>query len=464
VAVSLAVSDAGHSQAQLHVGGELVAASTLLTPVPPNPTQVLLVGMSCAGLPTCGTCLALPGCHWCPGASLCGSAPANSSGSGNSSKQCSGCHSQLAQCGAPSSGDGGVLVRNVGFQGTVDELAQHATPLPDSLLRRLARFRAPLLSRVEAQVGSSVSTSVSTPWVAVESAGSSPVLPSSTEAAATTGEVGGGGMSWPLPFPPVNAALQLPFVNDTMLGYSPASTPVVHSVWPPRGNKGDVLTLRGSGFSPSPHHIYNQVRLGAVPCTVVAASVFHIRCVVDATLLGPVAVAVTVRSTPGAAVASQAAAETPASALGAAFNVPPAVWAASLNLSAVGAAAVRLGLSFHFVPTLSAVSPSSGSVLGGTLLCLHGTGLMAAALALSVAVGGAPCVITHVAEGTILCRSPPQERGGAAQVDVCLHMSTPTLSASPSCMRGGFQYAHSLTPTVGSVMQQPAFTGGGGCC
>ena len=69
-------------------------------------------------------------------------------------------------------------------------------------------------------------------------------------------------------------------------------------------------------------------------------------------------------------------------------------------------------LSFCLPPTVSAVSPSSGSIKGGTIISLTGTGFTGAT---SVTVGGVPCAsVTVVSPTSITCTTPPGTSEGAS--------------------------------------------------
>lgn len=106
----------------------------------------------------------------------------------------------------------------------------------------------------------------------------------------------------------------------------------------------------------------------------------------------------------------------------------------------------------HVDPTISAIAPSSGSILGGTTLTINGTGFLAGA---SVNVGGASCApVTLVSSTQITCVTPAGSLG-AANVEVT-NVDTGTTAST-----GAFTYNAISTPTVGGTSPAGGLSTGG---
>jgi len=93
-------------------------------------------------------------------------------------------------------------------------------------------------------------------------------------------------------------------------------------------------------------------------------------------------------------------------------------------------------------PTLTAVSPASGPVAGGTAVTLTGTNFAAGA---TVTIGGSPATSVVVAGATSITAVTPAGAAGARDVTV-------TVSGQAATRTGGFTYtASTVTPTLSSV-------------
>ena len=75
---------------------------------------------------------------------------------------------------------------------------------------------------------------------------------------------------------------------------------------------------------------------------------------------------------------------------------------------------------FTIIPTLSSVSPSSGSLAGGTEITIAGSGLAAFDGLATVYVGGSRCTVTAVSSDAITCITPAK---GAGTYDVKVYLS-----------------------------------------
>ena len=65
-------------------------------------------------------------------------------------------------------------------------------------------------------------------------------------------------------------------------------------------------------------------------------------------------------------------------------------------------------MNFEVFPEIRHIEPSAGSVNGGTLLTIDGTGFVSDGLGgkVSVEVGDMPCEIVKISETKIICKTP----------------------------------------------------------
>jgi hypothetical protein len=103
-------------------------------------------------------------------------------------------------------------------------------------------------------------------------------------------------------------------------------------------------------------------------------------------------------------------------------------------------------------PTLTAISPASGSTAGGTAVTLTGTNFAAGA---TVTIGGTAATSVVVSSGTRITAVTPAGAAGARDVRV-------TLSGGQSAtLTGGFTYVAAVTPTLTSIAPVSGPTAGG---
>ncbi len=191
-------------------------------------------------------------------------------------------------------------------------------------------------------------------------------------------------------------------------GFSYHALPTVASVTPAAGTSlgGNSVTVTGTGFSNlSPGT--NTVRFGGVAATsVVVASDTTLTCV------------------------------TPAGTAGATVSVQVT--------NANGSATLASAFSFHALPTVTAVSPASGTSLGGTSVTVTGTGFLNfSAGTNTVRFGGTSATSVVVASDTTLtCVTPVGTAGTSVNVQVTNANGSGTLASG---------YAYHARPTVTSV-------------
>ena len=190
--------------------------------------------------------------------------------------------------------------------------------------------------------------------------------------------------------------------------YQPA--PTVTSVSPTFGNPagGTLVTITGTGFVAGA-----SVDFGSSACTgITVLSATSITCTTPAHALGTVAVTVTNADTQSGSLAS-------------AYTYPPA-------------------------PTVASVSPSVGSLSGGTTVTITGTGFLPGA---SVDFGGSACTgVTVISSFNIICTTPAHA-AGAVTVTIT---NSDTQSGSQ-----GVAYIYMASPSVTSVSPNAGALAGG---
>lgn len=104
-------------------------------------------------------------------------------------------------------------------------------------------------------------------------------------------------------------------------------------------------------------------------------------------------------------------------------------------------------------PTVSAVSPNSGPLMGGTPITITGTGFVVGAT--TVAINGVAALGVNVISSTsIVCITPPNPTPGVYNVIV-------TTSGGSSSINAGDQFTYSGVPVVTSVSPARGITAGG---
>ena len=157
--------------------------------------------------------------------------------------------------------------------------------------------------------------------------------------------------------------------------YTSASTPRVDTVTPTTVAAGTAITISGSGFAPNVDVTASGAgQVSVASCAVTSVTGSSIVCLFQQPLSGPSLLRVNVRP----------------------------VGDASCTAIVTGAI------------TVTAVSPSSGSIAGGTLITFTGTGFGSDATALSASIGGSPCApIVSAAPTSVVCRTTAHADGAA---------------------------------------------------
>ncbi|XP_051699933.2 fibrocystin-L isoform X2 [Oryctolagus cuniculus] len=159
--------------------------------------------------------------------------------------------------------------------------------------------------------------------------------------------------------------------GDCGFTWDPIATPLVLASSPSQGSyeEGTILTIAGSGFSPSSAV---SVSVGPVACSLLSVDENEIKCKILNGSAGQMPIAVSVAD------------------VGLAHNVG--------------------GEAFHFIyqSQVSHIWPDSGSLAGGTLLTLSGSGFHENS---TVLVGNGTCDVIEGDVNRIICRTPKRIEG-----------------------------------------------------
>ncbi|HAN70786.1 MAG TPA: hypothetical protein DCQ36_04235, partial [Actinobacteria bacterium] len=154
---------------------------------------------------------------------------------------------------------------------------------------------------------------------------------------------------------------------------------------------------------------------------------------------------------------AQAAVSPSASSAYAINATSPAGTAGTVDVSvstAAGSGSLTAAFTYHDLPTLTSVTPSSGAASGGTSLTLTGTNLSGAT---AVTVGGAAATITSAGATSVVATTPAGTAGSTT-----VTVTTPGGSAS---LAGAFTYTASGGGSTGGGggggSSTPSSTGGG---
>uniref|UniRef100_A0A669QMP1 PKHD1 ciliary IPT domain containing fibrocystin/polyductin n=1 Tax=Phasianus colchicus TaxID=9054 RepID=A0A669QMP1_PHACC len=110
----------------------------------------------------------------------------------------------------------------------------------------------------------------------------------------------------------------------------------------------------------------------------------------------------------------------------------------------------------HYISEVFSIEPCCGSFLGGTLLTISGLGFSQNRSLVSVSINEQTCLVTHLAEETIWCLTPPaanfsNEASQDVPVRVNILISNSSLQNVPVAKSITFNYQRALTPLVTAV-------------
>ena len=238
-------------------------------------------------------------------------------------------------------------------------------------------------------------------------------------------QVSGGGPQMPAEEKECMDDIDSSSVSDGSLtfDYSPCLTPMVFSVEPSTGTRlRSVFTIRGEGFSASP--VSNIVTFGGYPCIVEDSNATTISCRMsgDSSLSPPAGVplSLSLRNTdPG---------------YGYAYIQTPSTSEITL------------------LPLINNISPSEGSLAGGTDLIISGDTFSFTENSLMVRLGSLSCTVTLVSYSEIRCRTAPRQEEG--REDVRFSVGGANNDIVPYCDNNdgcSFNYTEDRTPMVEDV-------------
>ncbi|KAG7457780.1 hypothetical protein MATL_G00230750 [Megalops atlanticus] len=189
--------------------------------------------------------------------------------------------------------------------------------------------------------------------------------------------------------------------GDCGFEWSAAKTPTITGISPSQGSYalGTVLTITGTGFASENASVF----VGGVKCSVLELHSSSLTCRVG--------------------------------------NASAGTHPLFLSFDGLGLAQPSGNAGFNFTNQMgvSSISPTSGSVAGGTLLTVLGYGFSNHT---EVMIGTAMCAVVSVHLDELRCRTPPGE-AGSHEVTLGNHMWEMNVSASDS-----FTYDDGLTPWI----------------
>ncbi|OCT77099.1 hypothetical protein XELAEV_18032294mg, partial [Xenopus laevis] len=190
-----------------------------------------------------------------------------------------------------------------------------------------------------------------------------------------------------------------------------AQTPVISGL--NTTTSSQVLLISGAGFSNGTSNDTSYVKIGDSPCTIIRISATEIQCLIQPTSAGT-------------------------------FPIKVYIGGSGFALSTGG------NTTFTVQSTITAVSPSSGSLEGGTLVTLIGNGFSEGS---NVQFGSTECDVLFVNLTTIQCRTKAQAEG-SVDVVVFTNGNNKTFPSS-------FSYNASFTPKITAVSSNTSSILGG---
>ncbi|XP_008589430.1 PREDICTED: fibrocystin-like, partial [Galeopterus variegatus] len=127
--------------------------------------------------------------------------------------------------------------------------------------------------------------------------------------------------------------------------------------------------------------------------------------------------------------------------------------AVSINGVTIGSQGVDLHI--QYITEVFSIEPCCGSLLGGTILSISGTGFSRDPASVWVLVGSRPCGVVALSEASVLCETPPAPLSPAARavpapVEVWAGNASLTRAPSPRLVGSGFTFTYeaAATPVV----------------
>ncbi|XP_045124918.1 fibrocystin-L-like [Portunus trituberculatus] len=177
---------------------------------------------------------------------------------------------------------------------------------------------------------------------------------------------------------------------------------------------GDSLTITGSGFGDADCQV--EVSIGDASCTVTSASDTSVTCDLD-----------------------------DLENLRSGAYLPVTVKAINRGVAVTNIADYKNEGRVVVVPEVTALNPTEGSLGGGTLVTISGTGLQGVAASTVVGLGGKACVVQEVSSTTVTCLTPPSD----SATTVSLTLAVAGVPAKMDALT--FTYSEARTPVVSSM-------------
>lgn len=124
--------------------------------------------------------------------------------------------------------------------------------------------------------------------------------------------------------------------NVCSFNFTDLATPTIHSISPPEGQGGDVITIYGIGFTDKMSDV--TVTIGQSSCSVSTANSTQIKCILS--------------------------------------NHPAGFYKISVLIEGTGMAVVENTTCFHYLLSVDAITPTSGGVGGGVPILITGNGFL----------------------------------------------------------------------------------------
>ena len=209
---------------------------------------------------------------------------------------------------------------------------------------------------------------------------------------------------------------QLSLQQSPYYVFSVCRTPIVNSVSPREVKLETLVTISGIGFSQT--EAQNVVRFGNHSCDVVSSCETQIQCRLDDS------------------------------------NFPPAFMELplSVNVDELGNAHVQRPdeASITIIPTITDISPTQGSIFGGTDIAIVGTAFPDSGL--QIWIGSYACAIKSISYTQICCTSAQLDSSSNLDLNVTVYQNNASRIAECNITSGCiFQYSQNHTPAINSV-------------
>ncbi|XP_078617899.1 fibrocystin-L-like [Branchiostoma floridae x Branchiostoma japonicum] len=224
-------------------------------------------------------------------------------------------------------------------------------------------------------------------------------------------------------------ALQTPSGDDEFyFSFDPCYTPGITSISPISGTMDDVITVNASGLGSD--SCMNEVTVAGFPCTCQLDTADSMSCTIDPQDAMP--------------VATYNLVELKVNNRGNALNTLPTVEERGYVL----------------LPNIDSISPDVGSMVGGTLLTITGSGFTSSGIEASdidIRVGALKCPITEHTYNQIVCETAPisqTKRSASSNIerDISITMTTGGGPVNFACSSNcSYTYSESATPRVTDV-------------